>query len=385
MTMLSAKFGEDWPDYLPAAVFCYNASTNDATGFTPHELIYGGRKPELLHAVNLACAPGPVGTENVTDYHKEAAMKLKTAYALVRIQQERLAAANRAMIQSKRGPGQRRRAVYTKGDHVLYWEPVQPKTMQTQAQLLQGVQVVYAPQKWSDRWSGPHVVLGRRKVETGHRYKFYHKERGKELETHPNKLCAYQPWSLGLGSTSWDIDSKRLYKTGEWVPTDSLVVVPMREPCPFGIAKVLDCKPDGELTLQWLANHEENPNGMFKLGWTTPEKFAPYFAAKPHHATHVPYTTAAEGFTLNQNDVIMHGFALTGKDHLPAPLLRAIARHPYVWWDPYTPAPPPPVAAALPDSAPVVSPTEAAAAAVAAASAAAAAAIAAAVAPDEPA
>ena len=32
MTMLSDKWGGDWPLYLPAAVFAYNASVNDATG-----------------------------------------------------------------------------------------------------------------------------------------------------------------------------------------------------------------------------------------------------------------------------------------------------------------------------------------------------------------
>jgi hypothetical protein len=320
-------------------VFCYNASTNDATGFTPHELIYGGAKPELLHLVNLACATGPDDVVSKADYHREAAARLKTAYALVRVQQERLAAASRAAIESKRGPRQSKRPVYTIGDQVLFWEPVQPKTMQTQAQLLQGVQVVNAPQKWRSRWSGPHTILNRRLVGDTVRYKFYHKERGKDLETHPNKLCLFQPWAVGLGSTSWDIDAKRLYKTGEWVPTGSLVVVPMQEPCPFGIAKVLSCTPDGDLTLQWLANHEEKPEGTFKPGWTHHAKFEPYFAATPKNPAHVAYTTSAEGFQLNQHDIIMHGFALTGKDHLPAPLLRAIARHPYVWWDPYSRAP----------------------------------------------
>ena len=31
MSRLAARFGEDWPEYLPAAASTYNASTSDAT------------------------------------------------------------------------------------------------------------------------------------------------------------------------------------------------------------------------------------------------------------------------------------------------------------------------------------------------------------------
>ena len=108
----------------------------------------------------------------------------------------------------------------------------------------------------------------------------------------------------------------------------------MLPPCPFGIAKVLDCTASGDLTMQWLANAGENVHGTFKPGWTTPKTFAPYFAAERKAASHVPYTSEAEGFQMNQRDILMHGFELTETCHLPAPLIRAIARHPHIWWEP---------------------------------------------------
>ena len=143
----------------------------------------------------------------------------------------------------------------------------------------------------------------------------------------------------------------------------------MQEPCPFGIARVLSCTQDGELSLQWLANQTENPNGTFKPGWTAPRTFAPYFAQERKTERHIPYTTEAEGFGLNQTDIIMHGFELTGKHTLPAPLLRAIGRHPYIWWTSDEPKPA--------EDLPIATPEAAAAAAAAASKVATAAAIAA--------
>jgi hypothetical protein len=48
----------------------------------------------------------------------------------------------------------------------------------------------------------------------------------------------------------------------------------------------------------------------------------------------MPYTTEmdSEDLVMNQRDVLIHSFELTGTHKLPAPLLRAISRHPHVWW-----------------------------------------------------
>jgi hypothetical protein len=37
---------------------------------------------------------------------------------------------------------------------------------------------------------------------------------------------------------------------------------------------------------------------------------------------------------MSQREVLMHSFELTEASMLPEPVLRAIAKHPYVWWDP---------------------------------------------------
>ena len=215
---------------------------------------------------------------------------------------------------------------------MLFWEPRQAKAM---SGAPEGVQPgSRAPAKWTRKWSGPHVISKRVQDETGHRYTFYHKGRGIDVETHVNKLCSYRPWSEGLGSTSWDIDAKQLYNCGGWVPVGSIVVVPLQQPHPFGIAKVLACTDEGDLQLHWMSNTQGKPKGPYAPGWTTPVVLKPYYADTTKYVTHVPYTTDIDGFRMNQRDVLMHSFELTEANMLPAPMLRAIAKHPYVWWNP---------------------------------------------------
>lgn len=338
MTMLSKKFGEDWPDYLQASVFSYNVSTNDSTGYSPYELVYGGQSPSLLHDIALPAPKALAGTPSECEYHKEAGQRLKTAYVAVRDQQEKIAEGNRRAIIEKRGKRQKNLPKYDIGDQVLFWEPRQPKAMQTPEQLLKNVLVVEAPRKWKDKWSGPHVITSLTSCKTGFRYTLHHRERAVDIETHVNKLCLYQPWSTGLGSTSNDIDSKRLYKCGEWAPSGALVIVPLLQPHPFGIAKIISCTTDGDLELQWLGNNTDNTNGKFLPGWTPPRTLKPYFAPGSKSQHHVPYLTSRDGIYMNQRDVLMHGFELTDSKQLPAPLLRAIGKHPEVWWTP-TPEP----------------------------------------------
>ena len=117
----------------------------------------------------------------------------------------------------------------------------------------------------------------------------------------------------------------------------ALVVVPLVEPHPFGIAKVISSDEKGKLLLQWLGNRDNKIQGPYETGWNASAR-SQYYATKPRNETHKPYTTTQDNVILNQRDVIMHGFELTKNKNLPAPLLRAIARNPLVWWSPGAPA-----------------------------------------------
>lgn len=337
MTILQKKFGAAWPEYLQAAVFAYNASTNDATGFTPYELIFAGKKPTLLQEMELqSTGDQQETTKDTLEYHQEAGRRLQKAYELVRAQQERMRSANEKRINDRKGPRQAKLPKYEVDDHILFWEPAQPRHMLLPAdqENQEEQQSFTAPAKWKDRWSGPHIISKVSPDRTGFRYSFYHKKRGKVITTHVNKICRFMPWSQGILSTSGNIDEKMLYKAGEWVEKGALIVVPLERPYPFGIAKVLNTKTDGTLSLQWYGNKENSIKGSYLPGWTTPTKTSIYYAEEKKKTNHTPYTTSMDDISLNQRDVIMHDFELTKTNKLPAPLLRAIARDPYVWWDP---------------------------------------------------
>ena len=63
--------GDAW---LPYAMFTYNTTPHTATGYTPHELVYG-QQAELPTALRLA--PNP--TYNYDDYAQEAKERLRAA------------------------------------------------------------------------------------------------------------------------------------------------------------------------------------------------------------------------------------------------------------------------------------------------------------------
>ena len=347
MTMLSTKFGNDWPSYIPAATFAYNASICASTDHTPFELVYGGTKPNLLQDINLDIFDethrNPTGTPDYKQFKQAAVDTLREAYKAVRMQQEKMSQTNKDYINAKRGAHRidgepPKLPEFEIGDHVIHWEPALPKIMQTPEQRLANITTTKAPKKWKNSWTGPHIVTGKKADATGHRYDFYHRGRGITISTHVNKLRSYTPWSEGIMSTSAELDEKALYKSGSWVANGSLVVVPLLEPYPFGIALLLDCDENGDMELQWMGNASDSVTGTYEPGWkasTTRAHTAPYYSPTAKKSTHVPYTTAQDDLHMNQRDVLIHDFKLTTKGFLPAPLLRAIARHPYVWWDPY--------------------------------------------------
>jgi hypothetical protein len=106
--MLSTVFGKDWTRYLQAAVFTYNASVSRSTGFLPYYLM-DRREPALLEEVTVGPTFNQDGSNSINDLTK----RLKQSFSLVRKQQAKVVETNR-----------KARAI---DDHVMYWEPSQPK------------------------------------------------------------------------------------------------------------------------------------------------------------------------------------------------------------------------------------------------------------------
>jgi len=347
MTMLCAKYGANWPAYLPAAVFAYNSSTCESTGYTPYELVFCAREATLLHNLDMDMAATldilgleeepEEGTPTAAAFKQESYNLMHEMYVNVRRTQEAMAAKNRQLSREKNPRYVGRRIKYAVGDQVLFWEPQKQQIMQTEEQRHTGVHTTTRPAKWTDKWSGPHAITKILQKSTAgpDQYAFWHRDRAKEMTSHANKLTFFQPWSDGIASTSWQLDHRRLFRTGEWVKKNALVLVPLESPWPFGIAKMISSDERGKMHLQWLGNSGNNPIGTYEPGWMTKEN-AIYYATSPRKLTDLPYTAEMTGITMNQRDVLMHNFELTGAAKIPKPLLRSIADHPLVWWTPTT-------------------------------------------------
>ena len=340
MTMLCTAHGSNWPEYLPAAVFSYNSSTCESTLFTPFELIYGGRLPTLLHDLDLAELARHLETLNEEGkapttpvFVQESKIRLHAAYIEARKAQEKMARRNKEAALNRQGPVQAKGYEYEVGEQIMHWEPQQTMQMQTAEQRAQGEDKEARPNKWMPKWTGPHTIKEKREHKMGYRYVFFHRDWAIDITARPNRMKPFQPWSDGIASTSWQYDTKRLYRTGEWVQPGSLVLVPLQRPYPFGVAVMIDAAKNGDLTLQWMGNASNNPEGTYEKGWLSKAGNV-YYAAVPRSTVDTPYQTCEEDIVLNQRDVLMHDFTLTPAGKLPQPLLRAVSDHPKVWWQP---------------------------------------------------
>jgi hypothetical protein len=331
MSLLSTKFGEDWPSYLPAVVFSYNASVSRSTGYSPYFLFYG-RESTFLEETAM---PHPhVDAAPANDIASIQARKSR-AYAYAVTQQERVATLNRQRYEAGY-----RAVIYKANDHVLYWEPAQSKLIAPAKQV---------HNVWKSHWTGPHLVTNVTLGQYGERYTIMHVDRIATIANiKSDRLSPYQPWSDALPSTAPDLDTpSRSFKVGTWCQPGSLFIIPLAHPWPFGVGKVLTTTDNGAITFQWYNTTGQQANGSYLPSlWNGSVR---YEAEEPANATHVPYTgdAAHEQCNLTQRDLLFHSFALTASGYLLPHLREACSLHPLIWWrmrihmDSTPPKPPP--------------------------------------------
>ena len=332
MTTLSVQFGDDWPSYLPATTFAYNSSTNDATGYSPYELVMAKGSPALLQHIDLRPRPvmsPPLGS-SVVDFYKAAGDRIGAAYAHVRDQQQKILTQRNEAIMAKRGMRQRKMVTYELGDNVLYWEPRQATKAMMAADAEDGW-TARPPAKWTYNWSGPHQIIDKVPEASGFRYTFYHEKRRTTVETHCNKLIIFEPWSTGIMSTSVGIDARRDYRAGEWAAVGEMVIVPMAAPEPFGIGRIATSSDNGDLTLHWYGNATNSPFQPYRPGWIS-EDGSRYYADQATDSTHEPYTSEVDEIGVHQSDVVLHSFTLTVGGRITTRMLSELSENPFVEW-----------------------------------------------------
>lgn len=309
MTMLQSKFGKEWDQYVNAACFAYRVSNNNATGYSPFQLMYG-REP-VLPLDNLFVRGEGDAFQSEDEWATDMGKRLAKAYDHVRAEQQR-----QADIRLNAAFG--RPVEYQPNDWVLFSQPAQSaKSKDSEGQE----EASEAANKNTEFWTGPHLVHRKVGVNT---YDLRDGETWKVIERiHVNLLYPYSPWSKEELSTSGDIDRVRAWKIGGDIPEQALVLVRMEGG--FSVGKLL--RRDGEhLILQWYSGMAQSlTGGPYKPGWLRTDGCA-VWTTEPkktegcHRCT--PYKNTDSETVLTDADVLMHSFRLTKSHQLPAGVLR---------------------------------------------------------------
>jgi hypothetical protein len=320
MTILSTKYGEDWTSYLQAVVFSYNSSACESTGYSPYYLMHG-KEPTLLEDIALQHAHDEEDTEEDI---AQIVQRMTEAYKHVRKQQKRMAELNRQRIIKQREG--KKKVTYAVNDAVMYWEPVQSKKFDEKQ----------APNKWKDKWTGPHIIVSVKKGKYDNRYTIMHAKRRKQLQNvKPDKLSPYSPWSAALPSTSPELDSQnKPFKVGTWCAEGNLFIVPLQPPWPFGVGKVLRANDDGTILFQWYRTTGHQATAPYSPMWWDGKKG--YHAKEAKKSGHEPYTGVemdeAWNMEITQGLIAIHSFKLTPAGRLPKPVQDECRTNADIWW-----------------------------------------------------
>ena len=323
MTTLAQKFGEDWTSYLQAATFSYNASHCRSTGHSPFKLTYG-RDPTLPEDLMTH-----IHTNDDDEDFIDATNRMKTAFADVIKQQQKVAQYNREMKANKRNAIE-----YTIGDMILYWEPVQERTLHADKEEEHAF-ATKAPSKWKPKWTGPHKITKVTPGKYSPRYEFLHCNTRKQIiNVKSSRMHIYQPWSPGIQSTSPLIDDKckARYKIGTRCKPGDMIIIPTEQPWPFGIGKVIKTNNDDTLEVHWHNGTGYSATSKYKPMWHDGAKNKEYTATKPTHASHQPFTNTHEELIVKQTDISMHSFKLTEAGYIPKEVLDECSDNQDIWW-----------------------------------------------------
>ena len=326
MTILYHKRSVEWDTFLPAVLFSYRVTVNNATGFSPAYLMYG-RDPKLPaeSIFNSSSLSGDSFTSD-KEYANHIEKTLKMAFTLARDAQTKAAAANRARLDASRKPS----PDFTPGvDQLYYWYH---SSSDHRVETPDG----YEPlrDKWSYWWQGPYDIVER--VSDKH---YIINVNNKLVKANVNRLTKHTPWSVDSPDTAaWTDHIDRIQGKPSFIREDTSVRAlevgqiivfgtNMTDdyPCPFGVAKLLElpATKSSAVKAQWMGNFHNTINGTYKPAWYQTNTDQWYYAMKPQRqsrsAKHIPYTLCMTDITVKHQDIILNGFDIISSNNKLCP------------------------------------------------------------------
>jgi hypothetical protein len=324
---LRQKFGREWNSYVDVAVFSYNTSIHDTTGYAPFKLLYG-RHPVLPDDLLFGIST-------------ESTFEVEDDYAIHCSRQQ--AALYKAMIKNETAMATRNRlcrethqqdVAFKSGEQVLYWQPSAGKSSVNSknddhsslsaAAVDDGQPLGNAKKKHTHPWTGPHTIM--RGIDSNN-FEFMHCKTDRPVISHLKRLVRFYPWSSDLPSTSPDFDAERHWKASGEIPAHSTVLVTVTEDIvnsvvPFRMGR-LTSDNDGEdqsgperVIVHWHGNTAQNVRGAYRPAWRRPDGIV-YYRGTPNHLVDVAHRSS-----LLRSHVIIHSFPLLPTLHLPNGVMR---------------------------------------------------------------
>ena len=135
-------------------------------------------------------------------------------------------------------------------------------------------------------------------------------------------------------STS-DWKELRAYSCGEWANEGALIIVPLLQPYPFGVAKLTRAHANGDIEYQWWGNDTDNIGKPYNPGWLSDKgkngERSLYYQQERRDDNHLPYV-GHEDLPMTQKDIVVHSFKLAKSGKLPMVVLKAIDEDYRIWW-----------------------------------------------------
>ena len=324
VTILMDKKTSDWDCYLPAVLFAYRVSENDATGYSPFFLTTGG-EPNL--PADTIFSHDNEEYEGEHDFVEKTAGRLKKAFEYVRRKQYEAADTN-----YQRTAANRYKPDFNKGDFLFLWERAAKETRLERDKRQQGLEARprKLPQKFTNPWTGPYEMVN----WCGDNYCLIDKD-GNNVRHNVNRLSKFNPWETrAMDTFEWSRRRRtRLEKDGliddgppeeEVVNEDGphqstktpvqkgeLIIFPTAMaddwPLPFGVGLVTDVDEEGTFEFQWMGNKPGNPFGTFRPCWLDPKDNRPYYAVRATKSNHTKYLGDLEVPVL-ASDITVKGF-----------------------------------------------------------------------------
>ena len=302
----------EWDKLVPAVLFSYRCSINDATGFSPYYLLHG-REPHLPDDLLFDACEEKV--EFVKDYVDKLQSNLKSAFRLARTQQYAAAIGNRERAHEKSRP------TYKVGDKLYVWEVSSKDTKVLNSETNN---LAKLPKKWTNAWSGPFDFI-EWKSERSCLIDYY----GTPSLYPANRSTLHTPWdTINTDTNEWCLQNRKgddlLSPSGApsaftedpapidpdfILQQDELFVFPMEisedNLLPFGMGRVIDHKPNQFINFQWMGNFNQNRLAKFLPMWFQVKDKKAYYKQKPTSPSHPPYTGKDLAVFVKAEDVIL--------------------------------------------------------------------------------